>query len=188
MKEKLTKRKPRIDGERNRQKLLDIARELFSQKGISVSLEEIARTAGFGIGTLYRHFPTREVLIDEIYKEHGEKLTIAAIELGKKYPPREALREWLLLFIKSLENKQIMVGVLSSLSGNGERYCTLSGEALVLALETLLHAEMKTKEISANIDALDILCAICGIASFYPKEDWEIGARRFLDVFMKGLA
>jgi len=183
------KRKPRADGERNRQRLLDVARGAFAERGTSVSLEEIARTAGLGIGTLYRHFPTREVLIDEIYREQGEQLAAAAVALSQCHTPTEAVREWMLLFTHSLENKQIMAGVLACMSKDGgEEYCALSGETLVTALEGLLETAITAGEISPEVKALDLLCAITGIASFSPETDWGVSAKRLLDVLMTGLA
>jgi AcrR family transcriptional regulator len=185
--EKITKRKPRADGERNRQRLLDVARVAFAERGLSASLEDIARTAGLGIGTLYRHFPTREMLVDEIYRQQGEQLTAAAVELSQCQTPTEALRAWLLLFIQSLENKQIMAGVLACMSDGGDKYCALSGEALVMALDGLLDAAAKAGEITAEVQALDLLCAITGIASYSPEADWGASARRLVGVLMAGL-
>lgn len=187
MSEKITKRKPRADSERNRQRLLDVARVAFAERGLSASLEDIARTAGLGIGTLYRHFPTREMLVDEIYRQQGEQLTAAAVELSQCQTPTEALRAWLLLFIQSLENKQIMAGVLACMSDGGDEYCALSGEALVMALDGLLDAAAKAGEITAEVHALDLLCAITGIASYSPEADWEASARRLVGVLMAGL-
>lgn len=187
MSEKIKKRKPRADSERNRQRLLDVARVAFAERGLSASLEDIARTAGLGIGTLYRHFPTREMLVDEIYREQGEQLTAAAADLSQRLTPIEALRTWLLLFIQSLENKQIMAGVLACMSDGGEEYCALSGEALVTALDGLLDKAVKAGEITAEVKALDLLCAITGIASYSPEADWEASAKRLLRVLMAGL-
>ena len=97
MAEKITTRKPRADAERNRQRLLDVAKTAFAEKGVSASLEDIAREAGVGIGTLYRHFPTRDALIDEIYRDEGSRLAEAARQLSEDQPPLEAVRQWLLL-------------------------------------------------------------------------------------------
>ena len=181
-------RKPRVDGERNRQRLLDVAREAFAENGISASLENIARKAGVGIGTLYRHFPTRQMLVDEIYREHGEQLRAAAIELSQRYTPLEALHEWLQLFIRSLENKQIMAGVLACMTDEGsEGYCALSGEVLVTVLDGLLQNAIRNGNITHEIESLDLLCAIAGIASYSPKPNWESSAKRLVGVLLTGL-
>src|SRR5687768_16765282 len=89
------RRKPRADAERNRQKLLDSARAAFEASGTSVSLEEVARSAGVGIGTLYRHFPTRDVLVAEVYRNEAGKLAAAARQLKESEAPLDALRQWL---------------------------------------------------------------------------------------------
>lgn len=190
MTEKITKRKLRADGARNRQRLLDVARAAFAERGLTASLEDIARTAGVGIGTLYRHFPTREMLVDEIYREQGEQLTAAAVELSERHAPIGALREWLLLFVQSLENKQIMAGVLECMSegDEGENYCALSGEVLVSALDGLLDRAVRSGDIVQKVESLDLLCAIAGIASYGPEPGWDASARRLIDIFFTGLS
>lgn len=188
MSEKNIKRKPRADGERNRQRLLEVARVAFAERGLSASLEDIARTAGVGIGTLYRHFPTRQVLVDEIYREQGESLTAAAAELSRRLTPVEALREWLMLFIQSLENKQIMAGVLACMSEDGGAdYCALSGELLVTVLDGLLQDAIRSGSIREDIESLDLLCAIAGIASYSPDPKWEKSAKRLVNALVAGL-
>jgi AcrR family transcriptional regulator len=166
---------------------LDTAREAFAERGLSASLEEIARTAGVGIGTLYRHFPTRETLVNEIYRDQGELLSAAANDLARKHAPIDAVREWLLLFIHSLENKQILAGVLSCISEEGEEYCALSGEVLVRALDGLLARAVENGDVVRKIESLDVLCAIAGIASYGEEPDWEASARRLVDVLIAGM-
>lgn len=181
------KRKLRVDAERNRQRLLEVAKLAFAEQGLSASLEEIARKAGVGIGTLYRHFPTREVLVDEIYRDQGNRLSAAAEELASRMPPIEALRKWLLLFIESLENKQIMAGVLSCISDGGEEYCALSGEVLVAALDRLLEGAMLSGKPERTVESLDLLCAIAGIATYAEAPAWKSSAERLVRVVMAGL-
>ncbi|QZN95013.1 TetR/AcrR family transcriptional regulator [Symbiopectobacterium purcellii] len=186
MQEEIKIRKPRADALRNRQRLLDIAKVVFAEHGLSASLEEIARSAGVGIGTLYRHFPTREILINEIYSEQGIRLHQAALKLSTNYPPREAIRRWLLVFIDTLKNKQIMAGVLSCRSNGGDAFCALSGEVLVTAFDTLLAHVLQEGSIVQDIRALDILCAIAGIASYGQESEWEESAKRLVDVVLSG--
>lgn len=182
------KRKPRADAERNRRRLLDVARVAFAEQGMLASLEEIARSAGVGIGTLYRHFPTREVLVNEIYRDQGNRLTAAAEDLARTHPPVEAIREWLLLFTDSLANKQIMAGVLSCMSeGDGDEFCSFSGEALVAALDGLLERAIRSGEIGRKVESLDLLCAIAGIASYGPELAWEASAKRVVSILVAGL-
>src|SRR4029077_8649104 len=92
-------RKPRADAERNRVRLLETAKAAFAEKGSGASLDEIARIAGVGAGTLYRHFPTRDALVTAVYRNETEQLVVAATRLAETHPPVMALREWLLLFV-----------------------------------------------------------------------------------------
>ncbi|CAJ0821507.1 hypothetical protein LMG18101_04648 [Ralstonia flaminis] len=192
MAEKITSRKPRADAERNRQRLLDVAKAAFAQKGVSASLEDIAREAGLGIGTLYRHFPTREALIDEIYRDEGNRLVEAAQQLSAQLAPLDAIQAWLLLFIGYLSNKQIHADVLNCMvSGEdgegGDRLCTLSAEAIVEALTLLLQRARKAGEILHPIEPLELLCAIAGVATFGADTDWEAGAKRLVALMVSGL-
>src|SRR6202007_549861 len=94
-----TDRKPRADAQRNRERLLEAAKEAFTQSGADASLEELAKKAGVGPGTLYRHFPTREDLLVAVYRSEVEKLAAAERALADSMSPVEALRAWLLLFV-----------------------------------------------------------------------------------------
>ncbi|WP_113625496.1 TetR/AcrR family transcriptional regulator [Pectobacterium peruviense] len=187
MSEKKATRKPRADAQRNRQRLLEVAKVAFAERGMSASLEDIARTAGVGIGTLYRHFPTRDVLINEIYREQGDRLAAAAETFSEGHSPTEAISEWLRLFVHALENKQIMAGVLSCISDNEETFCTLSGEVIVAALDGLIERAKQSGDITQDADSLDLLCAIAGIASYHPTPQWETSANRLIDIVIAGL-
>src|SRR4030081_758490 len=100
-----TARKPRADAQRNRIRLLETAKAAFAEKGPGASLDEIARTAGVGAGTLYRHFPTRDALIEAVYRNETEQLVAAATRLADTHPPMTALREWLLSFVDYVATK-----------------------------------------------------------------------------------
>ena len=180
-------RKPRADALRNRQRLLECARDVFARSGLSASLEEVARNAGVGIGTLYRNFPTREALIDELYRDQGDQLVCAANQFSREKPPIEALQAWLILFISFLESKQVMAGVIASISGDDEGFCSAAGNELVDALSGLLERAVSGGAARDDSQALDILCAIAGIATYGPQPGWEIGARRLVDVLIRGL-
>src|ERR1700754_529204 len=92
-------RKPRVDAERNRERLLATAKATFAKRGTGASLEEIARETGVGIGTLYRHFPTRDALVAAVYRNETEQLAGAAKTLSAAHAPLEALRMWMNLFV-----------------------------------------------------------------------------------------
>ncbi len=187
MAEKITTRKPRADAERNRQRLVDVAKAAFAEKGVSASLEDIAREAGVGIGTLYRHFPTRDALIDEIYRDEGNRLAEAAEQLSKDLPPLEAVQQWLLLFVDYMASKQLQADVLSCMTGGSDRLCTLSADALVEALATLIERAKQRGEIGLAVEPLDLLCAIAGVATFGADLDWAASARRLVDIMVAGL-
>jgi len=89
-------RKPRTDAQRNRERILEVAKQAFSQSGVGASLDEIAKDAGVGPGTLYRHFPTREDLLEAVYRTEVEKLAAAERKFADTLPPVEALRAWML--------------------------------------------------------------------------------------------
>ena len=101
-------RKPRADAQRNRERILEVAKEAFSRSGANASLDDIAKQAGVGPGTLYRHFPTRDALIEAVYRTEVEKLAAAERKFAGSMPPIEALRAWMLLFVDHIATKQII--------------------------------------------------------------------------------
>ena len=116
-----TDRKPRRDAQRNRERVLEVAKQEFTRSGAQASLEEIATKAGVGPGTLYRHFPTREELLVAVYRSEVEKLAAAARTFADTMTPVEALRAWLLLFVDAVETKQIIAPVLITFAGDPRR-------------------------------------------------------------------
>ena len=117
----VTDRKPRADAQRNRERILEVAKLEFTRSAANASLEEIAKKAGVGPGTLYRHFPTREELLVAVYRSEMEKLAAAERTFADTMPPMEALRAWLLLFVDAVETKQIIAPVLNTLVGDPRR-------------------------------------------------------------------
>src|SRR5246127_479449 len=105
---KQVERKPRTDAQRNRERILEVAKEAFTRFGASASLDEIAKEAGVGPGTLYRHFPTREELLVAVYRTEVEKLAAAEQKFAETMPPLEALRAWMLLFVDYIATKKII--------------------------------------------------------------------------------
>jgi AcrR family transcriptional regulator len=181
-------RKPRADAERNRQHLLEAARTAFTAEGTGVSLEEVARSAGVGIGTLYRHFPTRDALVAEVYRNEAAKLGEAARQLTQSESPLAALRQWLLLFVEYLATKLILVEALKSMVGEHPRLTAKSGEQLSSAVGLLLDRAVESGEIAAgHVDPLDLLRALTGVAMAGAGPDWPIAARKMVDVLIAGL-
>ncbi|HCT57973.1 MAG TPA: TetR/AcrR family transcriptional regulator [Gemmatimonas aurantiaca] len=177
----------RADAARNRQKLVDVAREAFADKGAATSLEEIARSAGVGIGTLYRHFPTRDALIEEVYRSASQQLTTAAATLMAERAPADALREWLLLFVDHMATKKLMADALASLVGGPGALYASSGGAVTTAITTLMQHAEQSGAIRVAMDPLDLLRAIAGVANNVPGSHWEESARRLVDILMAGM-
>src|ERR1700741_754601 len=114
-------RKPRADAQRNREHILEVAKQAFTRSGASTSLDDIAKDARVGPGTLYRHFPTREELLKAVYRTELEKLAAAEQKLAETMPPIEALRAWLLLFVDAVAAKQIIAAALNTLVGDHKK-------------------------------------------------------------------
>ena len=120
-------RKPRSDAQQNRDRILEVAKAAFTRSGADASLDDIAKQADVGPGTLYRHFPTRDALIEAVYHTEVEKLAAAQRELSAKLPPIEALRAWMMLFVDYIATKQIIASALNSVVGGPSRLYDSSG-------------------------------------------------------------
>src|SRR5260370_32138600 len=114
-------RKPRSDAQRNRERILEVAKEAFTRSGANTSLDDIARDASVGPGTLYRPFPTREQLLEAVYPPEIEKLASAEQKFAEELPPIEALRAWLLLFVDYIAAKQLIASALNPLGGDPKK-------------------------------------------------------------------
>ncbi len=178
-------RKPRADAEQNRQLLLETAKAAFAEKGASVPLEEIARTAGVGIGTLYRHFPNREALLQDVYADESEKLAAAAERLIAEEAPVDALREWLRLFVRYFATKQLVIGALNTLVGSDAKL-KASGAHVETAINTLALNAEKNGDIKLDVAPMDILRAVVGMAAF-ARPGWEKNAYKMIDILIVGM-
>ncbi len=182
-----TGRKARSDAERNRVRLLEAAKSVFAEKGSSASLEEIARTAEVGIGTLYRHFPTRDALIEAVYRNESEQLVAAATRLAAKHPPVKALREWLLLFVDYMETKRGMSEALNSLVGGTSDLYAASGAQTKKAIAMLVDNAAASGDIRLAIEPLDLLRALAGVATIAAPSD-TLAAKRLVDILLAGIS
>jgi AcrR family transcriptional regulator len=174
----------RADAERNRERLLEVAVRAFSAGGADVSLEAVARDAGVGIGTLYRHFPTREALVEAVYRNEISRVSALAGELLASQPPGAALREWMERFVAFMATKHGMADVFRAVIASG---ANPYGETRALALDavqTLVAAGAAAGAIRGDIDPLDILTILNGI-SFATEEPAQTG--RLLDLVRDGL-
>jgi AcrR family transcriptional regulator len=185
--ERSAPRKPRADAERNRLRLLATAKAAFAEKGADVSLEEIAQSASVGIGTLYRHFPNRDALIAAVYRNETEQLARAAERLAETHPPIEALREWMLLFIDYIATKHGMYAALNSLVGGTSDLYAASGIQIKEGIEMLTARAVASGEIKLDMDPLDLLRAVGGVASAGAGSNWKIAAARLVDIVIAGL-
>jgi len=179
-------RKPRADAQRNRERILEVAKQEFTRSGANASLEEIAKKAGVGPGTLYRHFPTREDLLVAVYRSEMEKLAAAERTLADTLPPVEALRAWLLLFVDAVETKQIIAPVLNTLVGDPKKVFEASHAQIHEALRALVKRTIKSGDIRKDLDPIDLLRALVGVANVATSPDWQQSARRLVEILILG--
>ncbi len=178
-------RKARADAQRNRALLLDAAKAVFAAKGAAASLEEIARAAGVGIGTLYRHFPTRDALVAAVYRNETGRLAAAAARLAKRHPPVKALREWLLVFVDYLAAKRGMAEVLGSISGGASALYAESGAQMKDAIARLVARAAESGELHLDMEPLDLLRAISSVTGAEPES--KRAAKSLVDILIAGM-
>jgi AcrR family transcriptional regulator len=177
----------RADARRNRDKLVAAALQLFTENGTDVALEAVAQKAGVGVGTLYRHFPTRDALVEAVYLTELDRLHSGAAELLASYPPDEALERWLDLFVQYAVTKRGLAGALRSIFESGGNLYAQSRAKIVDALGSLLDAAGAEGAIRSDLDPEDVLLAMGGIWSLPDEPDWAGRARKLLGLMMDGL-
>jgi AcrR family transcriptional regulator len=180
------RRKPRTDAQRNRERILEVAKEAFTRSGASTSLDDIAKHAGVGAGTLYRHFPTRDALLEAVYRTEVEKLAAAERKFAQAMPPIEALRAWMLLFIDYIATKQIIAPALNTLVGGPSKVFEASGAQIKAAIHALVKRAIKSGDIRPDLDPLDLLRALVGVSNVASGPDWPQSARRLVDILILG--
>jgi AcrR family transcriptional regulator len=180
-------RKPRADARRNRDSLLEAAKAAFAEVGAEASLDEIARRAGVGIGTLYRHFPTRDAVVEAVYRREVQQLADAAPRLVETLPPAEALRAWMRLFIDYIAAKKVIAPALKSSVGGGSAVYADSSVRINEAMALLVERARARGDIRPNADSADLLRALVGFAYVNSAPDWEASARRLIDLLIDGL-
>ena len=166
-------RKPRADAQRNRERILEVAKQAFTRSGANASLDDIASEAGVGPGTLYRHFPTREELLQAVYRSEMEKLAAAEQKFAQTMPPVEALRAWLLLFVDAIETKQLIAPALNTLIGDPKKVFAASYALMNEAIHALVKRAMKSGDIRKDIEPMDLLRALVGVAYVPSHPDWQ---------------
>jgi AcrR family transcriptional regulator len=167
--------------------LIDTAKASFAQVGPSASLEEIARRAGVGIGTLYRHFPAREGLVEAVYRREVEQLADAVPRLLETSPAADALHRWMHLFVDYVATKRLIAPLLATAAGGTSALYASSAERIMEAISTLVRHAVAGGEVRKDIDASDLLRAMVGVSYGYADAGWEASARRLIDILMEGL-
>src|SRR5580692_5493563 len=179
-------RKPRADAERNRDRVLEVAKEAFTRSGADASLDDIAKQARVGAGTLYRHFPSREALIEAVYRTGVEKLAAAERNFAETLPPLEALRAWMLLFVDHIATKKIIAPALNTLVGGHSKVFEASYNQIWEAIRALVKRAIKSGDIRKDLDAIDLLRALIGVSNVASSPDWQQSARRLVDILITG--
>ena len=179
-------RKPRSDAQRNRERILEAAKEAFTRAGVDASLDEIAKEAGVGPGTLYRHFPTRETLLGAVYRTEMEKLASAERKFAEELPPVEALRAWLLLFVDYIAAKQLIGPALTALLGDPKKVFEDSHARVWEAIRALVKRAIKSGDMRKDLDPIDLLRALIGVANVATSPDWQQSARRLVHILIAG--
>ena len=179
-------RKPRIDAQRNRERILEVAKEAFTRSGANASLDDIARETGVGPGTLYRHFPSREALLEAVYRSEMEKLAAAEEKFTREFPPIEALRAWLLLFVDYIAAEHLIAPALNALVGDPKKVFEASYARMWDAIRALVKRAIKSGDIRKDLDPVDLLRALIGVANVATSPDWQQSARRLVDILITG--
>jgi len=179
--------KLRADAARNRARLVEAARALFlaAPADAEVSLEQVAREAGVGIGTLYRHFPNRLDLLEAVYREEVDGLAHAAEELSAAHPAGDALARWLDVFVDYAATKKHIFHELIEATGRDSELMTHSRAVMLGAAEKMVGAAQDAGEIRRDVSAPDVIRLVGG-CTMMPNFDRE-QARRVLTVVMDGL-
>ena len=176
----------RADAERNRQRLLEVARTAFTS-GDKVALESIAREAGVGIGTLYRHFPTREALVEAVYRAERRRLCDEAAELATGGDPVAALRTWMDRFADYIATKRDMAEALREIITSGAVTAEEARAELSTAIQNILDAGITSGTLRKDVPAQDIVASLVGIVLACGRPEQREQAGRMMDLVLAGL-
>lgn len=179
-------RKPRADAQRNRERILEVARLAFRRHGAEASLDDIARQAGIGPGTLYRHFPTRDALIEAVYRSEVEKLTAAGRRFADTKSPLDALRDWMLLFIDHVADKRLIIPAMDTVAGGSLRLIEGTRGLIQGAFLELIQRAMESGDLRSETDPQDLMRALIGVFHTTALPGWEASARRIVDILING--
>ncbi len=182
-----TARGPRADALRNRERVLEAAKAVFSAGGPGASLEAVAKRAGVGIGTLYRHFPTREALFEAVYRREVEHLVELAEQLRAEAAPVEALRRWMRSNVEFVATKKGMSAALALAAHGSSDLAAYTFDRLTRAVGDLLRRAVEAGAIRADIGPEDLLRALVGMCYTHDQPGWQANVLRLVDVLVDGL-
>jgi AcrR family transcriptional regulator len=177
----------RSDARRNREKLIAVARAAFAAADGTVALEAIARDAGVGIGTLYRHFPTREALVDAVYAAELDDVTASAGALLERLPPALALRAWMDRYAAFVETKRGMADVLRAGVASGRIATPLTRRRISGAIGAILEAGARAGTLRADADPQDVTTMLLGVFLATSAGDTPAQTGRLLDLLVDAL-
>lgn len=175
-----------MDAQQNRDRILEVAKEAFTRLGSHASLDDIAKQANVGPGTLYRHFPTRDALIEAVYHSEVEKLAAAARNFAETLPPVEALRAWMLLFVDHIAAKRIIAPALNTLVGGPSKLYEGSRPQIQAAMEALVKRAISNGDLRRDLDPFDLLRALIGLAHVTTGPDWQQSGKRLVEILITG--
>jgi AcrR family transcriptional regulator len=179
-------RKPRADAARNRERILAVAKEAFTRDGADASLDDIARRAEVGSGTLYRHFPNRDALIEAVYRSEVEKLAAAERRFAATMPPLEALRAWMMLFIDHVSEKRLIIPAMETVAGGSMRLIEGARSLIHTAFTACVKRAIASGDLRAETDPDDFVRALVGVFHTTTLPGWEASARRIVDILVAG--
>jgi AcrR family transcriptional regulator len=182
----LPARQIRADAQRNRERILEVAKQAFSRNGAGASLDDIARQAGIGPGTLYRHFPTRDALIEGVYRSEVEKLAAAERQFAATMAPLDALRAWILLFIEHVSEKRLIIPAMDTVAGGSMRLIESSRSLIQSAFVKLVEGAIASGDLRPGTDPNDFVRALIGIFHTTAIPGWEQSARRIVNMLIDG--
>jgi AcrR family transcriptional regulator len=180
------RRKPRADAQRNRERILEIAKEAFTRSGADVSLDDVARQAGVGPGTLYRHFPTRDALLEAVYRTEVGKLAAAERRFAETMAPIDALRAWMLLFVDYIAAKHLIAPALNTLVGGKSKLFESTSHLVKGAIEALVKRAIESGDIRPDLEPFDLLRALVGVSNVASGPGWQQSARRLVEILITG--
>jgi AcrR family transcriptional regulator len=177
-------KRPRADAERNRARLLDAARAAFASGQDTVTLDQIARDAGVGIGTLYRHFPTREALVEALYRKELGDLCASAADLLRTHSPDQALRAWMTGFADYVTAKREMADAIRAVFASGAVTVSQAREELAAAVRIILDAGVADGTLRAGVRPQDVVAMIVGIFTATSAAGGRGQLERMFDLLM----